>query len=84
MGVEETSPDWAIRVEINAKGNIATVTAYQKKLLKPSTSINQEGEEGEDDIHSKNKYNQTLMVDNKGSDFSPFMPLNSYNKMTGI
>ena len=58
MGVEETSPDWAIRVEINAKGNIATVTAYQKKLLKPSTSINQEGEEGEDDIHS-NKYNLT-------------------------
>ena len=59
MGVEETSPDWAIRVEINAKGNIATVTAYQKKLLKPSTSINQEGEEGEDDIHSNNKYNLT-------------------------
>ena len=56
MGVEETSPDWAIRVEINAKGNIATVTAYQKKLLKPSTSINQEGE---DDIHSNNKYNST-------------------------
>ena len=59
MGVEETSPDWAIRVEINAKGNIATVTAYQKKLLKPSTSINQEGEEKEDDIHSNNKYNLT-------------------------
>ena len=59
MGVEETSPDWAIRVEINAKGNIATVTAYQKKLLKPSTSINQEGEEGEDDIQSNNKYNST-------------------------
>ena len=59
MGVEETSPDWAIRVEINAKGNIATVTAYQKKLLKPSTSINQEGEEGGDDIHSNNKYNST-------------------------
>ena len=59
MGVEETSPDWAIRVEINAKGNIATVTAYQKKLLQPSTSINQEGEEGEDDIHSNNKYYST-------------------------
>ena len=59
MGVEETSPDWAIRVEINAKGNIATVTAYQKKLLKPSTSINQEGEEGEDDLQSNNKYNST-------------------------
>ena len=59
MGVEETSPDWAIRVEINAKGNIATVTAYQKKLLKPSTSINQEGEEGGDDIQSNNKYNST-------------------------
>ena len=45
VGVEETSPDWAIRVEINPKGNIATVTAYQKKLLHASTSINQQNED---------------------------------------
>ena len=53
MGVEETSADWAIRVEINAKGNIATVTAYQKKLLKTVTPINQE--QGED-LATKEEY----------------------------
>ena len=31
-GVEETSPDWAVRVEINEVGSQATVTAYQKRL----------------------------------------------------
>ena len=41
VGVEETSPDWAIRVEINSKGNIATVTAYQKKLLRTTSSIHE-------------------------------------------
>ena len=41
MGVEETSPDWAIRVEINSKGNIATVTAYQKKLLRTTSSTHE-------------------------------------------
>ena len=41
MGVEETSPDWAIRVEINSKGNIATVTAYQKKLIRPTSSMHE-------------------------------------------
>ena len=43
--MEETSQDWAIRVEINQKGNIATVTAYQKKLLEASTSINRQNED---------------------------------------
>ena len=38
VGVEETSPDWAIHVEINPRGNIATVTAYQRKLLRPTSS----------------------------------------------
>ena len=63
MGVEETSPDWAIRVEINAKGNIATVTAYQKKLLHSTTSIN-EHQDGRDagskeEKNIVNKRNQT-------------------------
>ena len=31
-GVEETSPDWAVRVELNEAGSQATVTAYQKRL----------------------------------------------------
>ena len=34
MGVEETSPNWAVRVEMNAAGTFATVTAYQKRLLR--------------------------------------------------
>ena len=41
VGVEETSPDWAIRVEINSKGNIATVTAYQKKLLRTTSLVHE-------------------------------------------
>ena len=32
-GVEETSPDWAVRVVLNEVGSEATVTAYQKRLV---------------------------------------------------
>jgi hypothetical protein len=62
LGVEETSPDWAIRVEINAKGNIATVTAYQKKLLHSTTPITEHQDGGGIGLEEKNianKQNQT-------------------------
>ena len=44
-GVEETSPDWAVRVELNEAGSQATVTAYQKRLAVVKAGVREEGDE---------------------------------------
>ena len=31
-GIEETSSDWTLRVDINTRGSVATVTAFRKDV----------------------------------------------------
>ena len=44
LGVEEVSKAWTVRVELNARGTVATVTAF-KKSLQTTSNFRQEQEE---------------------------------------
>ena len=66
MGVEETSPDWAIRVEINSKGNIATVTAYQKKLLPTTSSDSLDNDKSSDPQTNNTNHSDQISSSNIG------------------
>ena len=48
LGVEEVSKAWKVRVDINARGTIATVTAFKKTL---QTTMASEDNKEEDSFH---------------------------------
>ena len=42
-GVEESSPDWTLRVEVNARGSVGTVTAFRKDAARLTRGDRHEG-----------------------------------------
>ena len=45
-GIEETSSDWTLRVDINTRGSVATVTAFRKDVsLLGSSSLAASGQD---------------------------------------
>ena len=45
-GIEETSSDWTLRVDINTRGSVATVTAFRKDVsLLGSSSLAVSGQD---------------------------------------
>ena len=50
LGVEEVSNAWKVRADINARGTIATVTAF-KKTLQTTMAASQDNKKKADSFH---------------------------------
>ena len=48
LGVEEVSKAWTVRVELNARGTVATVTAFKKSLQTTSNFRPEKQEQHQD------------------------------------
>ena len=61
LGVEEVSKAWTVRVELNARGTVATVTAF-KKSLQTTSNFRQEQEQHQQEEYQKKKDDERPVV----------------------
>jgi len=61
LGVEEVSKTWTVRVELNARGTVATVTAF-KKSLQTTSNFRQEQEQHQQEEYQKKKDDERPVV----------------------
>ena len=61
LGVEEVSKAWTVRVELNARGTVATVTAL-KKSLQTTSNVRQEQEQHQQEEYQKKKDDERPVV----------------------
>ena len=61
LGVEEVSKAWTVRVELNARGTVATVTAF-KKSLQTTSNFRQEQDQHQQEEYQKKKDDERPVV----------------------